>query len=61
MPKKLRAKATLKGKKVAIKGVLQKHRARGNGLLETAVYAHEEGSLKTGLWIGRLVDTESLN
>ena len=46
---------------MAIKDVLQKHWARGNSLLETAVYAYKEGSLKTGFWIGRLVDTKSLN
>jgi len=43
------------------KDVLGKQRARENGLLEAAVYAHEEGSLTTGLWIGRLEDAESLN
>ena len=28
------------------KDVLEEHRARENGLLETAVYAYKEGSLK---------------
>jgi hypothetical protein len=49
------------GKKAAIGDVLEKHLARGNSLLEAAVYAYKEGSLKIGLWIGRLVDTKSLN
>jgi len=31
------------------------------GLLKAAVYAYKEGRLKTGLWIGRLEDAESLD
>ena len=61
MPKESKARTAWKGKKAATRDVLEKHRARENGLLETAVYAREGGSLRTGLWIGRLVDTESLN
>jgi len=61
MPKEPKAKTAQKGKKAAIKDVPEEHQARGNGLLETAVYAHKKGSLKTGLWIRRLVDTKSLN
>jgi len=47
--------------KESSKDVLEEHQACGNGLLEAAVYAHKEGSLKTGLWVGHLVDTKSLN
>jgi hypothetical protein len=50
-----------KGKQAATRDVLEKHRTRENGLLEAAVYAREKGSLRTGLWIGCLVNTESLN
>jgi len=49
MPKESKAKTAWKGKKVAIKDVLEKHLARGNGLLEAAVYTYKEESLKTGL------------
>jgi len=49
VPKKLKVKIVLKGKKVVIKDILEKHWARENGLLETAVYVYKEGSLKTGL------------
>jgi hypothetical protein len=61
MPKESKARTAQKGKKAATRDVLEEHRARENSLLEAAVYAHEEGGLKTGLWIGRLVDTKSLN
>ena len=61
MPKESKARTAYKGKKAATGDVLEKHLARENGLLEAAVYAREEGSLKTGLWIGCLVNTESLN
>ena len=61
MPKELKARTAQKGKQAATRDVLEKHRARENGLLEAAVYAHKEGSLKTGLWIGCLVNTKSLN
>ena len=37
------------GKKAAIRDVLERHRAHGNSLLEAAVYARKEGSLKTSL------------
>jgi len=37
------------GKEAAVKDVLEKHLARESGLLETAVYAYKEGSLKIGL------------
>ena len=50
-----------KGKKLAIRDILEEHQARGNGLLEAAVYTYKEGSLKIGLQIRRLVDTKSLN
>ena len=49
MPKELKVKTAQKGKKVAIRDVLEEYWARGNGLLEAAVYAYKEGSLKTGL------------
>ena len=61
MPKELKARMAQKGKKAAIKDVLEKHRAPKNSLLEAAIYAYKEGSLKTGLQIGRLEDTKSLN
>jgi len=53
--------ANSRNKEVAVKDVLEKHWARENGLLEAAVYVYEEGSLKTGLWIRRLMNTEGLN
>ena len=49
MPKELKVRIAYKGKKVAIRDVLEKHRARGSSLLEVAVYTREEGSLKTSL------------
>ena len=49
------------GKQAATGDVLEKHLARENGLLEAAVDAREGGSLKTGLWIGRMENTESLD
>ena len=49
MPKELKAKTAKKGKKAAIRDVLEEHWARGNSLLEAAVYTHKEGSLKIGL------------
>ena len=61
MPKESKARTVLKGKKAATRDVLEKHWARENDLLEAAVYAHEGRSLKTGLRIGRMEDTESLN
>ena len=61
MPKESKVKTAQKGKKVAIRDVLEEHWAYGNSLLEATVYTYKEGSLKIGLWIGRLVDTESLN
>ena len=61
MPKELKVKTAQKGKKVAIRDVLEECWAYGNSLLEATVYAYKEGSLKIGLWIGRLVDTKSLN
>ena len=39
----------------------RKHWARKDSSEEAAVSAREGGSLRTGLWIGRLVDTKSLN
>jgi len=39
----------LEGKKAAIKDILERHQARGNGLLKAAVYTYKEGSLRTGL------------
>ena len=61
IPNKSKAETAQKGKQAATRDVLEKHRDRENGLLEAAVYAREGGSLRTGLWIGRLVDTKSLN
>ena len=61
IPNKSKARTAQKGKQAATRDVLEKHWACENGLLEAAVYAYEEGSLKTGLQIGRLVDTKSLN
>ena len=61
MPKELKARTVLKGKKAVTRDVLEKHRTRENGLLEAAVYACEERSLKIGLRIGRIEDTKSLN
>ena len=49
MPKELSKDGLEKGKKAATGDILEKHPARKNGLLEAAVYAHEEGSLKIGL------------
>jgi hypothetical protein len=49
MPKELKARTAQKGKKAVTRDVPEKHRARESGLLEAAVYAHREGSLKTGL------------
>jgi hypothetical protein len=60
-PKRVKQGRPRKGRKAATKDVLEEHWARGYGLLEAAVYTHKEGSLKIGLWIGRLVNTESLN
>ena len=50
-----------RGKKIAIKDVLEKHWACENGLLETAIYAYKEGNLKISLWIRCLKDIKSFN
>ena len=61
MLKELKVRTAQKGKKVAIRDVLEKHWARKNSLLEAAFYTYKEGSLKIGLQIRRLGDTKSLN
>ena len=61
MPKELKARTAQKGKKAAIRDVLEKHWARENNLLEAAVYAYKKGSLKIGLQIRYIEDTKSLN
>ena len=61
MLKELKVRIAQKGKKVAIKDILEEYQACENSLLEAAFFARKEGSLKTGLWIGRLVDTKSPN
>ena len=61
MPKELEVRTAQKGKKVAIKDVLERHQARKNSLLEAAIYTYKGGSLKIGLQIGYLVNTKSFN
>ena len=60
MPKELKVITAQKGKKVAIKGVLEKYWAYKNSLLKAAIYTYKEGSLKTSFQIRRLVNTKSL-
>ena len=50
-----------KGKKAAIRDILEKHQARENNLLEAAVYTYKGRSLKIGLRIRYMEDTKSLN
>ena len=54
MLKELKVRTAQKGKKAAIKDVLERHWARENSLLEIAVYTYKGGSLRTSLQIGCL-------